>query len=56
VNKTVSRKRRKPKDFSLADWRDIYNGLLDAAERHHSGPTADRYIELARKVREAKLP
>lgn len=41
--------------FSAADWRDIYDALMDAANVHHSGPRADRIVELARRVREEKL-
>ncbi|HSX23053.1 MAG TPA: hypothetical protein VLE97_09790 [Gaiellaceae bacterium] len=42
--------------FSAADWRDIYDALMDAANQYHSGPRADRTIELARRIREEKLP
>jgi len=38
--------------FSAADWRDIYDALIDAAEVHHSGSRADRILALARKIRE----
>lgn len=38
--------------FSASDCRDIYAALMDAANIHHSGPTADRYIALARRIRE----
>jgi hypothetical protein len=41
--------------FSAADWRDIYDGLMDAANVHHSGPRADRYEALAQKIREEVL-
>lgn len=41
--------------FTTADWRDIYDALLDAANLHHSGPRADRISDLARKIREEKL-
>jgi hypothetical protein len=41
--------------FSAADWRDIYDALMDAANQYHSGPRADRTIELARRIREEKL-
>ena len=41
--------------FSAADWNVIYDALVDAASVHHSGPTADRYSELATRVREEKL-
>lgn len=40
--------------FSEADWRDIYEALMDAANVHHSGPWADRIVALARKIREEK--
>jgi hypothetical protein len=40
------------KELSAIDWRDIYDALMDAASVHHSGPRADRYVELARKIRE----
>jgi hypothetical protein len=43
-------------EFSAADWRDIYDALMDAANLHHSGPRADRIIVLARKIREERLP
>jgi hypothetical protein len=48
-------RRRSAGDFSARDWRDIYDALMDAAEVHHSGPRADRIIELARRVREEKI-
>lgn len=38
--------------FSVADWRDIYDALMDAANQYHSGPKADRAVALARKIRE----
>lgn len=38
--------------FSTAEWRDIYDALMDAANVHHSGPRADRIEALARKIRE----
>lgn len=41
--------------FTAADWRDIYDALMDAANVHHSGPKADRIVALARKVREELL-
>lgn len=41
--------------FTARDWSDIYDALMDAANVHHSGPRADRNIELARKIRETKL-
>lgn len=41
--------------FSEADWRDIYDALMDAANMHHSGPRADRILGLARSVREELL-
>jgi len=47
-------KARAPR-FSAADWRDIYEGLMDAANVHHSGPRADRYVDLARRIREEAL-
>lgn len=48
--KTVPRK-KVPK-FTSQDWKDIYAALMDAAETYHSGPRADRVIEIARKIRE----
>lgn len=42
--------------FSAADWRDIYDALMDAANLHHSGPRAERILVLARKIREEELP
>jgi len=47
--------RRGARDFSARDWRDIYDALMDAANVHHSGPRADRIVELARKIRETKI-
>ena len=47
--------RHKVSPFSKADWRDIYDALMDAANVHHSGPRADRIVDLARKIREEKL-
>lgn len=44
-----------PGTFSAADWRDIYDALMDAANWYHSGPRADRTVELARKIREEVL-
>lgn len=41
--------------FSKADWGAIYDALMDAANAYHSGPRADRTVELARKIREAVL-
>lgn len=41
--------------FSAADWRDIYDALMDAANLYHSGPRADRAVALAQKIREEKL-
>lgn len=41
--------------FSAADWRDIYEALMDAANQYHSGPRADRAVTLARKIREEKM-
>jgi len=38
------------KALSVADWQVVYEGLIDAAGVHHSGPRADRYVALARKV------
>lgn len=50
-------KRRKDRDaFSTADWRDIYDALMDAAHQYHSGSAADRTLELARRIREEMLP
>jgi hypothetical protein len=51
---TTKRKTRRAK-FTTADWRDIYDALMDAANVHHSGPRADRYVDLARKIREEVL-
>jgi hypothetical protein len=52
----VKKKRsRGERAFSVADWRDIYDLLWDAANVHHSGPRADRAVALAQKVREEKL-
>ena len=42
--------------LSAADWRDIYDALMDAANVYHSGPRADRIVALARKIREEMLP
>ena len=36
--------------FSAADWRDIYDAMMDAANVHHSGPRADRIVALAQKI------
>jgi hypothetical protein len=52
--KTAKRARTGDK-FTAADWRDIYDALMDAANWYHSGPRADRTIELARKIREEQL-
>jgi len=52
VKKTRKVTARRTAKFSAADWRDIYDALLDAANVHHSGPRSDRYSDLARKVRE----
>ena len=41
--------------LSAADWRDIYDALMDAANVHHSGARADRIVDLARRIREDKL-
>jgi len=41
--------------FSVRDWRDIYDALMDAADMHHSGPRADRFAALAQKIRKAGL-
>jgi hypothetical protein len=41
--------------FSAADWHDIYDALMDAANVHHSGPRADRIVALARKIREEMI-
>jgi hypothetical protein len=49
------KQRSKSEVFSISDWRDIYDALMDAANVHHSGPRADRIVELARRVRESKL-
>jgi len=43
-------------EFSAAEWRDIYDALMDAANWYHSGPRADRTVALARKIREEVLP
>lgn len=50
--RSTTRARRTASTFSAADWRDIYDALMDAANVHHSGPRADRYVELAQKIRE----
>jgi hypothetical protein len=42
--------------FSADDWRDVYDALMDAANVHHSGPVADRFLALARRIREDVLP
>ncbi len=49
-------RRRGESSFSARDWRDIYDALMDAANVHHSGPKADRIVDLARKVREELIP
>jgi len=41
--------------LSRAELLDIYDALMDAASAHHSGPRADRYVALARKIREDML-
>lgn len=46
---------KKKSQFTIADWRDIYSALMDAANWYHSGPQADRTIALAQKIREEKL-
>lgn len=51
----TKKQRRSRRDLSAADWRDIYDALWDAANVHHSGPRADRFVALAQKVREEKL-
>lgn len=48
-------KPKKTPKFSKAEWRDLYDALMDAANGYHSGPRADRTIELARKIREEAL-
>lgn len=53
--KPARRARRGADTFSTADWRDIYDALMDAANQYHSGPKADRAIALARKIREEKM-
>lgn len=56
TTKTRKSKRARSVDaFTARDWSDIYDALMDAANVHHSGPRADRNIELARKIRETKL-
>jgi hypothetical protein len=50
-----ARTRRGGDTFATADWRDIYDALMDAANQYHSGPKADRAVALARKIREEKL-
>jgi len=52
---TTKKKAASSRGFSAADWRDIYDALMDAANVHHSGPRAERIVALARKVREEKL-
>lgn len=41
--------------LSAADWRAVYDALMDAAEVHHSGPRADRILAIAQKIREEAL-
>ena len=50
------KKTKRSTTFSTQDWRDIYDALMDAANGYHSGPRADRTIDLARRIREEKLP
>ena len=47
---------REARRITEADWRTIYDALMEAAEKHHSGPRADHFIILARKIREEKIP
>lgn len=44
---------KKAPKLTKKDWSDVYDALLDAAEVHHSGPKADRIVELAKKIRES---
>ena len=53
--KFARRPHRGADGLSPADWRDIYETLMDAANQYHSGPKADRAVALARKIREEKL-
>lgn len=51
----MSRDHSSKKMFSQREWRDIYDALMDAAEEQHSGPKAERFLALARKIREEML-
>jgi len=52
---SAAKKRARPGKFSAADWRDVYDALMDAANWYHSGPRADRTLALARRIREEVL-
>jgi hypothetical protein len=42
--------------FSAADWRDIYDALMDVVSWHHLGLRADRIVALAQKIRKERMP
>lgn len=42
--------KKKAPQFSASEWREIYEALMDAAEKEHSGPRADRLVDLAGKI------
>jgi hypothetical protein len=39
--------------LSAANWRDVHDALMDAAEAHHSGERADHYAALAKRLGKA---
>jgi hypothetical protein len=41
---------RSTENLTAEDWRDIYDALIDAAERQHTGPKVDRILALRRKL------
>lgn len=41
--------------LSSAEWLDVYEALMDAAEVHHSGSRAERILALAKKIREEAM-
>jgi hypothetical protein len=47
--KTVNKKLIAPA-FSASEWREISEALLDAASAHHSGPWAERILELRERI------
>jgi hypothetical protein len=49
----MSGPRKTAPKLSAADWRAVYEALMDAASQYHSGPKADRTVALARKIRES---